>query len=46
MSGKQNVLTTRDDRNVVKTGNFYKTHMATIRRMLKGAKLFIRPRPE
>ncbi len=46
MSGKQNVLTTRDDRDVKEAGAFYKSHMATIRQMLKGAKLFTRPRSE
>jgi membrane-anchored protein YejM (alkaline phosphatase superfamily) len=44
MSGKQNVLTTRDDRDVTETGTFYKSHMATIRQILKGAKIFTRPR--
>ncbi len=40
MSGRQNVLTTRDDKDVVKPGPFYHSHMATIRQLLKGAKLF------
>lgn len=44
MSGRQNVLTTRDDEDVPETGDFYRTHMATIREMLQGAKLFTRPR--
>ncbi|WP_456374328.1 sulfatase-like hydrolase/transferase [Thiolapillus sp.] len=44
MSGKQNVLATRDDRDVADSGEFYRTHMATIRQILKGAKIFTRPR--
>lgn len=44
LSGRQNVLTTRDDEEVTETGNFYGAHMATIREMLWGAKIFTRPR--
>jgi membrane-anchored protein YejM (alkaline phosphatase superfamily) len=44
MSGRQNVLTTRDDEDVTETGDFYRTHMATIREMLQGAKIFTRSR--
>lgn len=40
MSGRQNVLTTRDDKDVLHSGPFYQSHMATIRQVLKGARLF------
>ncbi|HEC05682.1 MAG TPA: DUF229 domain-containing protein, partial [Thiolapillus brandeum] len=43
MSGRQNVLTTRDDRDVNNPGPFYQSHMTVIRQMLKGAKTFTRP---
>ena len=43
MSGRQNVLTTRDDRDVNNPGPFYQSHMTVIRQMLKGAKTFSSP---
>lgn len=41
MSGKQNVLSARDDRPTADGTVFYKTHMAVIRQILEGARVFI-----
>jgi len=41
MSGKQNILSARDDQSTPDTTVFYKTHMNVIRKILKGARVFI-----
>ena len=41
MSGKQNVLSSRDDQSVPDSTVFYQTHMDDIRQVLQGARVFI-----
>ncbi len=42
MSGRQNVLTTRDDHPISDSTDFYRNHMAVVRQILKGFKAYTR----